>query len=112
MEFQKVYDRLDVTLEECGEPFYNDKIPAVLDEFEKSGILTIDNGAKCIWVDGHTNHPLIVQESDGGSGYDSTDMAALKYRLQELKATHIIAVTDVGQAGHFELCYGAAGMIG
>lgn len=112
MEFQKVYDRLDVTLEECGESFYNDKIPAVLDEFEKSGILTIDNGAKCIWVDGHTNHPLIVQKSDGGFGYDSTDMAALKYRLQELKATRIIAVTDVGQAGHFELCYGAAGMIG
>ena len=112
VEFQKVYDRLDVTVEECGESFYNDKIPAVLDEFEKAGILTVDDGAKVIWVDGYTQIPLIVQKSDGGFGYDSTDMAALKYRLQELKATRIIAVTDVGQSGHFELCYGAAGMIG
>jgi arginyl-tRNA synthetase len=29
-EFQKVYSRLDVTVHECGESFYNDKIPPVI----------------------------------------------------------------------------------
>jgi len=41
--------------------------------------------------------PLIVRKSDGGFGYDSTDMAAVEYRLQTLQRDWIIAVTDAGQ---------------
>jgi len=54
-------------VEEYGKSFYNDKIPAVPEEFDKAGILTFDGGAKCIWGYGHTSHPLIVQKSDRGS---------------------------------------------
>ena len=36
-EFEKVYKRLDITVEECGESFYNDKIPGVIDEFIERG---------------------------------------------------------------------------
>ena len=43
-EFEKVYRRLDITLDECGESFYNDKIPPVLEEFEKSGLIQESNG--------------------------------------------------------------------
>ena len=63
-----------------GESFYNDKIPPVIEEFGAKGLLSVEEGgAKCIWVPKY-NIPLMVQKSDGGYGYDSTDMAALKYR--------------------------------
>lgn len=47
--------------------------------------------------------PLIVQKSDGGFGYASTDMAALNQRLHEEKADWIVYITDVGQANHFAM---------
>jgi arginyl-tRNA synthetase len=111
-EFQKVYDRLDVKVYECGESFYNDKIPAVVEEFDKAGILRVEEGgAKCVFVEGYT-YPLMLQKSDGGYGYDSTDMAALKYRLFTLKANRIIVITDYSQSDHFVLCNTAAKDIG
>ena len=111
-EFQKVYDRLDITVYECGESFYNDKIPPVIDEFEKAGLVKIEEGgAKCVFVD-KFKVPLMLQKSDGGYGYDSTDMAALKYRIQDLKAKRIIAITDFSQGDHFKMCYSAAEKIG
>ena len=111
-EFDKVYDRLDITVKECGESFYNDKIPPVIDEFESKGMLSVEEGgAKCIWVPKYTI-PLMVQKSDGGYGYDSTDMAALKYRLHTLGAKRIICITDYSQADHFKMCFAAAGKIG
>ena len=47
--------------------------------------------------------PLIVRKSDGGFGYDSTDMAAVEYRLQTLQRDWIIAVTDAGQHIYYPL---------
>lgn len=111
-EFQKVYDRLDITVTECGESFYNDKIAPVIEEFDKSGHISVEEGgAKCVFVDGF-NIPLMLQKSDGGYGYDSTDMAALKYRIEELKAQRIIAITDYSQGDHFKMCFSAAEKIG
>jgi len=52
--------------------------------------------------------PLILQKSDGGYGYDSTDMTALQYRLHELKRDWIVYVTDSGQANHFYMCFDLA----
>ena len=56
----------------------------------------------------HFTIPLILRKSDGGYGYDSTDMAAMKYRLFDLKRDWIIYVTDEGQSGHFHMCFDAA----
>ena len=111
-EFQKVYDRLGVTVHECGESFYNDKIPPVIEEFEKAGMIQLEQGgAKCVFLEG-AQIPLMLQKSDGGFGYDSTDMAALKYRLHTLKAERIIAITDFSQGDHFKMCNQAARQIG
>ncbi|KAG7374686.1 arginyl-tRNA synthetase [Nitzschia inconspicua] len=112
MEFQKVYDRLDVTVYEYGESFYNAMIPPVIEEFEKAGKLSIEEGgAKCVWVEKFPI-PLMLQKSDGGFGYDSTDMAALKYRLHTVKAQRIIVITDFSQGDHFAMCNQAAKDIG
>lgn len=107
-EFEKVYKRLDITVEECGESFYNDKIPAVVEEFEKDDLISIEEGgAKCVFVP-KFKVPLMLVKSDGGFGYDSTDMAALKYRLKDLGATRLVYITDFSQGDHFKMCFLAA----
>jgi arginyl-tRNA synthetase len=112
LEFDKVYKRLDITVEECGESFYNDKIPPVIDEFIQRDMMSVEEGgAKCVFVP-QFKVPLMLQKSDGGYGYDSTDMAAIKYRLDVLKARHIVYITDFTQADHFKMVFAAAKKIG
>jgi arginyl-tRNA synthetase len=111
--FEQVYKRLDVSIQECGESFYNPLIPAVIDEFAAAAKLTETDqgGAKVVFLD-KFKIPLMLQKSDGGYGYDSTDMAALKYRLQTLKADRIIILTDFSQGDHFQMVFAAGRDIG
>lgn len=106
-EFDKVYQRLGVKLEEKGESFYNPYIPAVLEALSKQGLIEESEGARVIFIEGK-NIPLIVVKSDGGYNYASTDMTALWYRLNEEKAEWIIYVTDIGQQQHFDMVFSAA----
>ncbi|MGQ9870181.1 arginine--tRNA ligase [Leptodesmis sp.] len=105
-EFQVIYDLLDINITERGESFYNPLLPDVVADLEKLGLLEQDQGAKCVFLEGFTNKegnplPLIVQKSDGGYNYATTDLAALRYRIQQDQANRIIYVTDAGQANHF-----------
>lgn len=105
-EFQVIYDLLDIKLTERGESFYNPLLPSIIEELDEKELLKEDAGAKCVFLDGFTNKdgnplPLIVQKSDGGYNYATTDLAALNYRIQQDGAQRIIYVTDAGQANHF-----------
>ncbi|MBD1843911.1 arginine--tRNA ligase [Cyanobacteria bacterium FACHB-63] len=105
-EFQIIYDLLDIQLTERGESFYNPLLPQVVEDLEKEGLLVEDQGAKCVFLEGFTNRegnplPLIIQKSDGGYNYATTDLAAIRYRVQQDHADRLIYVTDAGQANHF-----------
>ncbi|MFM2312489.1 MAG: hypothetical protein RLZZ04_1765 [Cyanobacteriota bacterium] len=105
-EFQVIYDLLEIKLEERGESFYNPFLADVVRELEQTGLLVESEGARCVFLDGFTNKdgeplPLIVQKTDGGFNYATTDLAAIKYRVKEDGADRIIYVTDSGQANHF-----------
>jgi len=105
-EFQTIYDRLDIHLTERGESFYNPLLAAVIQDLDQLGLLVEDQGAQCVFLEGFTNKegdplPLIVQKSDGGYNYATTDLAALRYRIQQDGCDRIIYVTDAGQANHF-----------
>ncbi|KAF3958923.1 hypothetical protein CMV_016216 [Castanea mollissima] len=106
-EFNRVYQRLGVQLEEKGESFYNPYIPAVLEELTSKNLVEDSQGARVIFLEGF-NIPLIVVKSDGGYNYASTDLAAIWYRLNEEKAEWMIYVTDVGQQQHFDMVFKAA----
>jgi arginyl-tRNA synthetase len=111
--YQEIYDLLDVTLTERGESFYNPALPGLIKELEEKRLIEVSEGAKCIFIPEFQNRegnpmPLMVQKSDGGFGYDTTDMAAMKQRVQEEKVDRIIIVTDAGQALHFKLVHAAA----
>ena len=107
-EFQAIYDRLDIRLSERGESFYNPTLQAVVDDLRAAGLLVIDDGAGCVFLEGVSGKdgqplPLIVQKSDGGFNYATTDLAAIRYRFSQQGdgAGRVIYVTDAGQASHF-----------
>ena len=100
--FQEVYDLLDIKLVERGESFYNPQLFDVVADLEKKGLITLSEGAKCVFHEG-IRIPLMVQKSDGGYNYDTTDMAAMLHRVNEERADRIIIVTDAGQSLHFDL---------
>ena len=105
-EFQVIYDLLDINLTERGESFYNPFLSDVISKLEEQGLLEEDAGAKCVFLEGFTNKngdplPLIVQTTDGGFNYATTDLAAIKYRVEKDHATRIVYVTDSGQSNHF-----------
>jgi arginyl-tRNA synthetase len=109
-EFQKIYDRLAIRLGERGESFYNPYLEAVVADLEATGLLVVDQGAKCVFLEGMSGKegaplPVIVQKSDGGFNYATTDLAAIRYRLAPAPggdgASRVIYVTDAGQANHF-----------
>ena len=41
--------------------------------------------------------PLIIVKSDGGFTYDTSDMAAIRHRIEEEKGDWLIYVVDSGQ---------------
>lgn len=106
-EFDLVYQRLGVHLEEKGESFYNPYIPNVLEELASKGLIEESEGARVIFIEGQTI-PLIVVKRDGGYNYASTDLTAIWYRLNIEKAEWMIYVTDVGQSQHFGMVFSAA----
>ncbi|WP_026927295.1 arginine--tRNA ligase [Granulicoccus phenolivorans] len=108
--FNEAYDRLNVLLTDAdlaGESTYNDDLPVVVRELEESGVAVIDNGALCVFVEGFSA-PLIIRKSDGGYGYATTDLAAIRRRVRDLHADRIIYVTDARQAGHFAQVFAVA----
>ncbi len=111
--YQEIYDLLDVVIEVRGESFYNSILPGIVEELNCKGLVTISDGAKCVFLEGFINRegnqlPLMLQKSDGGYNYDTTDMAAIAQRIREERADRIIYVTDSGQATHFQMIFAAA----
>lgn len=110
--YQEIYDLLDVHLTERGESFYNSMLSDTVADLESKGLVQISDGAKCIFLEGFQNRegqplPLMIQKSDGGYNYDTTDMAALRHRIEQEKADRIIIVTDAGQSTHFAMIFKA-----
>ena len=114
--FEAIYERLDVLLTDddaIGESFYNDQLAAVCAELEDRGIAVRDNGALCVFFDDihgpdGTPTPLIVQKNDGGYGYATTDLAAIRYRVGTLGATQLLYVVDARQELHFRMVHATA----
>lgn len=117
LAFQKIYDLLDVSIQERGESFYHPFLHDLIEELEEKKLITVSDGAKCIFMDGFSTKegkplPLIVQKSDGGFNYATTDLAAMKHRSLAEKADRIIVVVDLGQSLHFKMVYQAALLAG
>jgi len=101
---EEVYNKLSVKLtrdDVRAESFYNDRLPQVIEKLDRDGVLKISEGAKCVFLEGQET-PVIIQKGDGGYLYATTDLAALWYRSEVLKADRIAYVVDARQSGHFK----------
>ena len=114
----EIYDLLGGVFAEgdiCGESFYADKLSVVVDDLKEREIAKPSDGAICVFPPGFKNKegeplPFIIQKSDGAYLYATTDLAALRYRVDKLKANAIIYVTDARQKLHFEMLFATARM--
>jgi arginyl-tRNA synthetase len=118
--FEKVFERLGVTMTSAdtrGESFYNPFLPEIAADLQQRGLAVMQQGALCVFPEGFKNRdgeplPLMLRKSDGGFGYDATDLAAVRFRAQQLKGTRLLYTTDSRQAQHFALVFAAARMAG
>ncbi len=118
--YTEIYRNLGVTLRDKdirGESAYNDDLPVVVDELKEAGLAKESDGAICVFPEGFKNKegdplPFIICKSDGAYLYATTDLAALRYRVDELKADAIVYVTDSRQKLHFEMLFAVAKMAG
>lgn len=115
IEFQQIYDRLNVKLTERGESFYNPYLEDTVSDLKSRGFAQKNEGAIVIFLQGDKFKgrdgeplPVIIQKSNGGYLYATTDLAAVKYRSNEDGAQRIIYVTDVGQTLHFQQIFEVA----
>jgi arginyl-tRNA synthetase len=117
---QAVYDRLGVTLTPADvmpESAYNDDLDAVIRSLTDRGLLVESDGARCVFLEEFKGKdgdilPLIVQKSDGGYLYATTDLAAIRHRAHQLRADRVLYLTDARQALHFRQVFAVAEQAG
>jgi arginyl-tRNA synthetase len=94
-----------------GESFYRDRLGGVVEAFAKSGLARSDRGAMVVpFAD--RERPLLIQKSDGGFLYATTDLAAVRFRTYELDGSLVVYVVDARQRDHFKDVFDAARLIG
>lgn len=111
--YSEIYDLLDVHIISRGESFYNPMLADLVADLTAKGLIQISDGAKCLFLEGFKNRegeplPLMLQKSDGGYNYDTTDLTAIRHRIEDEKADRIIYVIDAGQSLHMQMIFKAA----
>jgi arginyl-tRNA synthetase len=118
--YNTIYHKLGVTLTDADldpESFYNSMLDEVCRDLEQAGVATMSDGALCAFPPGFKSRdgsplPLILRKSDGGYGYGTTDMAAIRYRVNDLHADRLVYVVGSEQAQHFAMVFAVARQAG
>ena len=112
----RLYELLGVLLTRddlAAESSYNPLLADVVAELESRGLAVPVDGALMAFPPGFTGRddrpmPLIVRKSDGGYTYDTTDLAAIRYRARDLRADDILYVVGADQRLHLEMVFAMA----
>lgn len=118
--WQKLYDvtmsacmdmcrRLHTNITEeatAGESSFRDKLAGIVDLLVEQGLAEEDDGALIVRNEGLD--PTLVRKSDGGFLYATTDLAAVRKRVQEIGADRVIYCVDARQALHFKQVFATA----
>ena len=102
---KKNYEELDVNFDLwLGESDAHEACHEVVELARKNNISEVDNGAEIIRLaeSNKPKPPVIIVKSDGAFGYQLTDIATIKMRVDDLQAKEIVYLTDSRQALHFE----------
>lgn len=105
---QALYDRLGIRFDMAlGESFYDSLLSEFVEDLRSKQIAEDSEGAVCVFID-KEKAPFIVRKSDGAFTYATTDLATIKYRIDELQADEMLYVVDARQADHFKLLFETA----
>ena len=62
-EFMRVYDILGMEFDSYnGESFYNDKMPAVIEELKEKGLITVSEGAQIVDLEKYNMPPCLITQ--------------------------------------------------
>lgn len=111
-----IYQKLNVTLSRehvRGESAYNDLLNPIVDQLTEQDLAVEDQGAKVVFLEELADKegnpsPVIIQKSGGGFLYATTDLAALKYRNDELNADRVLYFIDARQSLHMQQVFTVA----
>ena len=94
-----------------GESFFRDRLGTTVDDFVRAGLGVEDDGAIVVRYPDR-ERPMLVRKRDGGFLYATTDLAACRFRVQELGSECVVYVVDARQRDHFRDIFDAVRMIG
>lgn len=111
-----IYKKLNVTLSRTdldAESRYNDSLKSIVQGLEKKGLVKESDGAKCVFLPEFIGKdggelPIIIQKSDGGYLYSTTDLAAIELRSEQMMADRALYVVDARQSLHFKQVFALA----
>ena len=96
----------------AGESSYGQELPGIVADLEARGLAVESDGALVVRLDtpedGAIAEPCIIRKSDGGYLYATTDLAAIRRRVQKLGASRVIYTVDARQSLHFRQVFAAA----
>ncbi len=112
--FREIYDRLDIRFDMVrGESAYHEELADVVRLLRDRGLARESEGAQVVFFEEDEKlPPFIVRKQDGGFNYATTDIATLRYRMDELRADRVIYVTDERQQLHFRQLFAVARKLG
>jgi len=115
-EYNKIYRLLKINFDyQLGESFYNDMMPGIVTEMLAKKIAQKDQGAVLVYFDQKSKlPPCIIQKQDQGFLYSTSDLAAIKFRIEDprFRADKIIYVVDSRQQNHFKQVFAIAHQAG
>lgn len=102
-ELMRIYKMMGVDFDHyTGESFYEDKMPAVIEELKAKGLLERSEERDVVKLDEYKLNPCLIRKSDGSTLYATRDLAAAIYRKKEYNFDKCLYVVDLGQALHFK----------
>lgn len=102
-ELMRIYDMMGVGFDHyTGESFFEDKIPAILDELREKNLMIKSQDLDVVMLDEFDLNPCLIRKSDGSTLYATRDLAAACYRKAEYNFDKCLYVVDLGQALHFK----------
>jgi len=102
-EIKRIYDIMGIEFDSYdGESFFNDKMPAVIDELKEKNIMKLDQGAQIVDLSEYNMPPCLILKTDGATLYPTRDIASAIYRYNTYKFDKNIYITDFRQTLHFE----------
>jgi arginyl-tRNA synthetase len=111
-ECLRTCERLNTDIDEddsAGESSYREELPQVVADLEQRGVAVESDGALVVPLeDVGIAEPCLIRKRDGGFLYATTDLAAIRRRVQELGASRVIYCVDARQSLHFRQAFAAA----